>query len=111
MFDDEMPESPTTALIRALADSLRDREWVNEYERCPRGCCGEWHTRCSWCGADEGDYAEPGYRTHKDGCGLKALLDRAEATIAAEEQERQREEAHLARKTAWEHLQQEVSHG
>lgn len=93
-------------LIRDLLEALRSREWVEVYERCRRGCCGEWHTRCTDCGDDEG--------SHKEDCTLKALIVRAEAFLAIEEQlaeEREQAERDLERKTSWEHVAQGVAHG
>jgi hypothetical protein len=101
-------------LIRDLLGALRDREWVEVYERCPRGCCGDWHTRCTECDADQGNYKDPDYQKHKEGCRFKALIVRAEAFLAIEEQlaeERERAEEAIERKTSWDHVAQGVPHG
>jgi hypothetical protein len=87
-------------LIRDLLEALKRHEWEEKYERCPRGCCGDWHTRCPSCGADEGQYKADDYQVHKPDCHLKALILRAEAFLAieeqlAEERERAQEGAHV----------------
>ncbi len=77
---------------RTNADIIRDllghiEEWVRKYERCPRGCCGEWKTECPSCGAEEGDYDDPAtYRTHEPTCQLAKLIREAEAFLAAEDE-------------------------
>jgi hypothetical protein len=50
------------------------------------GCCGEWRTACTSCDADQGDYKSDDYQKHKPDCQLAALIRRAEAFIAIEDQ-------------------------
>ena len=84
-----MDEMRTTAdIISDLLDIAKSHEWVHTYERCPRGCCGEWYTRCPSCRADEGDYDREGgapFREHKPGCSLAKTILEAEAFMQAEE--------------------------
>jgi len=105
MFDE-----PRTNLdiIRDLIDKVKEHEWVEHYQRCGRGCCGEWSTRCDSCHADEGDYAKPEtYRQHKEGCQLAALIAEAEAYLRVEERladERENPPEPEHRPTSWERV-------
>jgi hypothetical protein len=66
----------TTDLIQNLNNILSDQEWVYTYERCGRGCCGDWKYKCNECGAV--DYK------HAPDCRLRATLDQAEAYLRVE---------------------------
>jgi hypothetical protein len=96
------PEPLTSPdLVRDLLEYAREHEWVHHYERCPRGCCGDWKTSCPSCDAEEGDYKSEDYQKHALDCKLAALIRRAEAFIAiedqlAEERERQQEASDAA---------------
>lgn len=72
-------------LVRDLLEIAISTEWETTYERCGRGCCGEWKTRCPSCGQDEESEAD-GYRTHKPGCRRAALILEAEAFLNVEEE-------------------------
>lgn len=84
----DVVEPRTTAdIVRDLLARVEAGEWVEMYNRCSKGCCGEWSTECPSCGAHEGDYDDPNaYRQHKEGCRLKALIVEAEAFLAVEEE-------------------------
>lgn len=75
-----------TDIMRDLLEHVQRHEWVEHYQRCGRGCCGEWETTCPSCDAPEGDYDKDDYQTHKPGCRLAALILEAETFIRIEEQ-------------------------
>lgn len=100
LVNDEGEPLTATDFVRSLSSALEGRVWAETSEpRCGRGCCGtRIFTACSDCGAEEGDYGEPSFRQHKDGCRLNQLLQQADAFLAAEdrlqlEQDRGSEEA------------------
>lgn len=74
----------SVAIIRDLLSFAKEHEWIETYERCRRGCCGEWKTRCPSC--------EVLLSEHKPDCQLAATIRDAEAFLAAEEQLEQERE-------------------
>jgi hypothetical protein len=106
----EAPEPKTPAeIISALLDRIRGHEWVEKYQRCSRGCCGEYVTECDECGEPEGSVENPSkYRQHLKHCALAVLIAEASSFLRNEEAAalaRDAEPPH--RPTSWER----VAHG
>jgi hypothetical protein len=82
-------------ILRDLLDRVKENEWVEQYTRCGRGCCGDWTTECPSCKVEQGDdYRSETYRQHKPGCQLAALILEAETYLSVEEKlEAEREAA------------------
>ncbi len=91
-------DDPRTHLdmMRDLLVHAKEREWFGAWETCSRSCCQKYHTRCSECGVDEGDYDKPeSYRKHKPECRLAALILEAETYLEVEDKlAEEREAAH-----------------
>jgi hypothetical protein len=68
-------------IIRDLLEAVREREWVEEYIPCGRGCCGRWETRCAGCGKGNGEAGE-----HSADCRVAALIREVDAFLQAEEE-------------------------
>lgn len=70
-------EPRTTADIMAdLLEIVEEGQWVETYEPCPRGCCGEWETKCPECGAQVGE--------HEPGCKVHHVIQEAQAFVEVE---------------------------
>lgn len=74
-----MEPRTTTDFIRDLLSTLREREWIETYTRCGRGCCGEWSTQCPDCGECE----EKG---HSEDCQTKRLISETEGYLMVEDE-------------------------
>jgi len=109
-FDQDEIRTPLD-LIRDFAEFLREHEWEDTTESCPRGCCRDWVRKCADCGAvHSGERHRGDPEPHESHCRWQNLMTEADAMLAAEEARREAEEAERERqhsgKTVWEHLEE-----